>query len=132
MVTISNISSLILITVAGLGGNCTHDGECSGTKFSKCQESTKCTCTDNFVVSENASRCLAVATSPKMECFEDIQCSATLGSAAVCTSGTCKCKELYQLKKNTNRCVRDMCKYCKSKYLTSKGFHAINVATNKT
>lgn len=97
----SSISSFL----AALGQRCTIDANCSAVQFSKCAEN-RCCCNEGFVAV--GKRCLSIAKSINDGCELDEQCQETLGGSARCEGGFCQCRELYQLKASSNKCVRDM------------------------
>ncbi|XP_023026079.2 uncharacterized protein isoform X1 [Leptinotarsa decemlineata] len=90
-----------------LGQNCGSDAECSATHFSKCINST-CSCIDGFVASTRGSRCLPVVDGEHAPCVDNVQCTATMGESSECADAFCQCKDLYQVKNSTKKCVRDM------------------------
>ncbi|KAJ8933192.1 hypothetical protein NQ314_014165 [Rhamnusium bicolor] len=95
------------VSFSQLGQHCKNNGECSFVAFSECRNS-KCTCIEKYVASTRGSRCLLVAKEVRSPCVDDAQCTRQLGGASGCMDGFCECKEMYQLKNDTNKCVRDM------------------------
>ncbi|KAL3276332.1 hypothetical protein HHI36_011716 [Cryptolaemus montrouzieri] len=98
-----------------LGDPCQLHGECSLTSYTKCLKS-KCECTENYVA--NGLECLLKANSINFTCFEDIQCQFQLSHGAECSSGVCRCKDLFHFKASSNQCVHDILlnENCRSHY----------------
>ncbi|XP_019880581.2 prion-like-(Q/N-rich) domain-bearing protein 25 [Aethina tumida] len=88
-----------------LGQRCAETNECIKTEHSRCVEA-KCTCEEEYVA--GAAKCLIKAKGIDSPCSEDVQCVITLGSGSQCFNGYCRCKELFQVKNSTGKCVQDM------------------------
>ncbi|KAK4882358.1 hypothetical protein RN001_005677 [Aquatica leii] len=86
---------------------CHRNEECAHIDFTECSNK-KCTCNTDYVYNKKRLRCLLKAHNISSRCFENIQCSSTLGFGSECHQGVCKCKEVYNYKTSINKCVLDI------------------------